>query len=78
MANELVDEYKGKRKKGWVIKLNFEKAYDIVDWEFLREVFRCKGFGERWNKWIRGRITNNSFSLFVNGRPRGVIRVSWG
>lgn len=48
IANELVDEYKWKKKRGSVIKLDFEKAYDMVKWNFWLDVLRNKSFGERW------------------------------
>lgn len=29
-----------KKNKGWVIKLDFKKAYDRVDWGFLLDVLK--------------------------------------
>lgn len=56
LANEVVENLSGKKKKGWVFKVDFEKAYDNVDRGFLDYLLLKKGFGERWRKWIWGCI----------------------
>jgi hypothetical protein len=33
-----------KKLKGMLLKLDFEKAYDLVDWDFVREVLLRNGF----------------------------------
>lgn len=58
------------------IKLDFEKAYDMVDWDFLLKVLHRKGFRARWISWIKGCISNTSFSILINGRLRGRIKAS--
>ena len=35
VANELVEDDRATGKKGVVFKIDFEKAYDIVEWQFL-------------------------------------------
>lgn len=52
VANEVVDETRMKKKKGLVFKIDFEKAYDHVEWSFLDFVLEKKGFGLRWRNWI--------------------------
>ena len=37
IANEAVEEYCAKKKKGWLIKLDLEKAFDRVDWGLFRK-----------------------------------------
>lgn len=46
IANYLVDEYLIKKKRGWVLKLDFEKACDMIDWDFLKVLYK-KGFGKK-------------------------------
>lgn len=45
--NECVDGRKNARSPGLVCKIDFEKAYDRVDWDFLQWVLAQKGFGSR-------------------------------
>lgn len=40
IANKLIDEWRRKKGKGVCIKLDIEKAFDIVDWKFLDDIFR--------------------------------------
>lgn len=78
IANEILEEYRFRKKGGWILKLDLEKAFDKVDWSFVLEVLRHKGFGCKWIEWIEGCIVNNNFSIFINGRPRGRIKASRG
>ena len=50
IANELVDEKRRSREEGLVPKINFEKANDDVDWDFLDHVLERKGFSSRWKE----------------------------
>ena len=45
-------EVRSSKSSGVFIKLDFEKAYDKVKWEFLEEVLYRKGFTEKWIQWI--------------------------
>jgi hypothetical protein len=43
---EIIHEIKSKKLGGILLKLDFEKAYDRLNWHFLAEVLRGKGFDE--------------------------------
>lgn len=43
VANEVVEDYHIRNKEGAVLKIDFEKAYDHVDWGFLDQVLERKG-----------------------------------
>lgn len=70
VANEVIDEIRLKKKKGLVFKIDFEKAYVHVDWNFLDFILEKKGFGRKWRKWINGCLRSANFSVIINGRPR--------
>lgn len=61
IANEVVEKYRSKKEKGWIIKLDLVKAFDQVDWEFLENVLVLKGFDDKWIKWINGCIRTQCF-----------------
>ena len=62
ITNEMVDEKRRSGEEGVVLKIDFEKAYDHVDWGFLDHVLERKGFSTKWRSWMRS-ILNEFCSL---------------
>nr|GEY14817.1 RNA-directed DNA polymerase, eukaryota, reverse transcriptase zinc-binding domain protein [Tanacetum cinerariifolium] len=60
---------KAKKRQVMVFKVNFEKAYDSVSWDYLFEVMGFMGFRDRWCSWIRGLLCSVRASILVNGSP---------
>ena len=52
-------------KKGFLVTVDIEKAFDSVDHSFLLAVLQKYGFGERFLKWIQILIKNQE-SCVVN------------
>jgi hypothetical protein len=52
VLHETLHELKKKRQNGLILKLDFEKAYDEVNWKFLQQVLRMRGFPSLWCQWI--------------------------
>ncbi|KAL4585017.1 hypothetical protein LXL04_009630 [Taraxacum kok-saghyz] len=67
ILNEVVSWCKAKKKKAMVFKVDFEKAYDSVRWDFLLDILEAFGFGANWCRWIRGCLTSSMGSALVNG-----------
>ena len=60
--HESLHETKKKNEVGIILKLNFEKAYDKVNWTFLFDSFKIRGFSDKWCDWIMmvvTRVTNS-------------------
>lgn len=52
---------------GIVCKIDFEKAFDHVSWDFVDEVLKQMGFQAKWRSWIQGCIGNTPLSALING-----------
>lgn len=66
--HEILHETKRKKKTGVVLKLDFEKAYDKVDWTFLLESFQKRGFNAKWCSWIHQVVSGGTVSVKLNNK----------
>jgi hypothetical protein len=64
---EIIHELKRKKLGGILLKINFEKAYDRVNWEFLVEVLRAKGFDVGAVHRIMQLVTGGHTAISING-----------
>ncbi|KAL6328045.1 hypothetical protein AAG906_033313 [Vitis piasezkii] len=78
IANEIVDEKRRLGEKGVVLKIDFEKAYDHMSWDFLDHVLEKKGFSPRWRKWMSGCLSTVSYAILVNGNAKEWVQASRG
>ncbi|KAJ9548768.1 hypothetical protein OSB04_021311 [Centaurea solstitialis] len=69
VANETVSYLKSSRKKGLIFKVDFEKAYDSVSWDFLLDMLDKMGFGRKWRNWVGSCLRSSRISILVNGSP---------
>lgn len=61
-----------------MVKTDMSKAYDRLEWGFIRLVLEKFGFSQIWITWIMECITTVSYSYIVNESPRGKVRPSRG
>jgi Reverse transcriptase (RNA-dependent DNA polymerase) len=52
-AHETLHTIRKNKNKCFLFKINFEKVFDKVNWEFLLEILEGRQFGVRWIPWIR-------------------------
>nr|GEW37547.1 RNA-directed DNA polymerase, eukaryota [Tanacetum cinerariifolium] len=78
---------KKKKKRAMVLKIDFEKAYDSLSWEFLDRMMEFMHFLIQWRKWIQASagITTSSKgvlekirALFFWGGYKGKMMVLMG
>jgi hypothetical protein len=65
--HEIVHEIKSKRQNAVILKLDFEKAYDRVNWAFLREVLVRKGFESGFIHRIMQLVSGGQTAICING-----------
>ena len=66
-------------KEGYMaVKLDMSKAYRRVEWPFLEAVMKWMGFIERWIQLMMVGVKTESYSILVNGEPKGLIKPTRG
>ncbi|GJX63969.1 RNA-directed DNA polymerase, eukaryota, reverse transcriptase zinc-binding domain protein [Tanacetum coccineum] len=69
ILNELFQRCKKKKKQTMIFKVDFEKAYDSVRWDYLDDVLKKFGFGDKWCGWIHSCLYSSKGLVIVNGSP---------
>lgn len=69
IINEILSWAKKTEKDFFLLKIDFEKAYDNVNWGFLISMMKQMNFPDRWCKWIEGILSSTRSSVLVNGSP---------
>ncbi|KAK1415652.1 hypothetical protein QVD17_31437 [Tagetes erecta] len=78
IVNEVLSWAKRRKEKLLMFKVDFEKAYDMVSWEFLDMVMGQMGFPGMWRNWIKNCVTSARASILVNGSPSSEFGASRG
>ncbi|XP_039122027.1 uncharacterized protein LOC120258643 [Dioscorea cayenensis subsp. rotundata] len=73
-AEETISSLQKRRIMGNIIKVDFAKAFDMVNWDFLLDLLKAHGFGERWIGWIERLMFTSKSSILVNGSVNGFVR----
>ncbi|OMP01704.1 reverse transcriptase [Corchorus capsularis] len=60
------------------IKIDLEKAYDRVNWSFLRDTLRDFGFSEKWTRLIMLCVESSSLAVLWNGEKLDSFRPQRG
>lgn len=71
VLNEAVEEARKSKKERLLFKVDFAKAYDTLDWNYLLDLMARMNFPTKWIRWMEGCVTTASANVLVNGSPSG-------
>ncbi|GJU44282.1 RNA-directed DNA polymerase, eukaryota [Tanacetum coccineum] len=69
ILNEIINWCNARKKQSMIFKVDFEKEFDSVRWNFLDDILMNFGFGSRWRFWIQSCLKSSRGSILVNGSP---------
>nr|GEX06968.1 RNA-directed DNA polymerase, eukaryota, reverse transcriptase zinc-binding domain protein [Tanacetum cinerariifolium] len=78
MLSEIMSWYRRKKQKPMILKVDFEKAFDIVSWKYLDHMISSLGFGCKWRRWIHMCLHSARASILVNGSPISEFSIKRG
>ena len=80
IVQEIIHSFKTHKTKSslMAIKLDLQKAYDRVSWEFIHIMLLHLGFNEVFSNWVLSCISSVSFEILVNGGKTEKFRPSRG
>ncbi|KAJ0475516.1 putative RNA-directed DNA polymerase [Helianthus annuus] len=78
ILNELIPWLKKNKREGMILKVDIEKAYDSLSWEFLNLMLGQMNFPEKWKRWIMSIVSSARASVLVNGSPTQEFTCSRG
>lgn len=71
ICHDRLRHYKRKTTPMCMMKIDLRKAYDMVSWEFMKEMLHGYGFPQKFFHLIMVCITSTKFSVRVNGNNYG-------
>lgn len=71
----MLHQIRRQRKNNFTLKLNFEKAYDRVNWTCLKEIFELRNFGPKWVQWITSLLESGKTFITLEGGRGGRLNV---
>jgi hypothetical protein len=79
VAHEVVHSVHKTKEPGVAIKLDYEKAYDRVNLDFLIEILKLRGFGDKFLAWISCLVGGGGVvSVLANGVESNIFMTAKG
>lgn len=64
LVHETLHSIKVRNLPGMMVKLDIAKAYDKLNWQFIRKMLEAFGFRLEWINWVMNLVISGFFSLF--------------
>ena len=78
LINDVMEYTMSEKKGGILVSLDFEKAFDTLEWQFIMKVLDLFNFGENVKRWIRIFYTNIESTVLNNGFTTNWIKPTRG
>jgi hypothetical protein len=72
--HEILHETQRRNEIGVILKLDFEKAYDKVNWNLCFTCLERRGFRKKWCDWIRQVVSGGMVSVMLSNKIGSYIK----
>jgi hypothetical protein len=77
-AHEIVHSVSKEKKHGIILKLDYEKAYDRVNLDFLFDILKARNFNPTWINWMKKILIGGSVGVNLNGEESSFFKTGKG
>jgi hypothetical protein len=77
-AHECIHSINQKHIKAFILKLDLQKAFYCVNWDFLRLILIQVGFGTQLTRWIMECVSSASLEVLVYGEATNFFKIGRG
>nr|GEU49648.1 cysteine-rich receptor-like protein kinase [Tanacetum cinerariifolium] len=78
MVEEIIAWAKKAKKRLMILKFEFEKDFDSLNWSFLFSILEQMGFSVKRRNWIHSFLNSAYASVLVNGSPTKEFKIKRG
>ena len=78
VAQDILHSIHSEKREEMILKVDLYKAYDTLDWSYIRLVLLNIGLPLRIIRWIMSCITSVRYAVIVNGLPTTFFEVGRG
>jgi hypothetical protein len=62
----MIHEMHRRKQDGLLVKIDFEKVYNKINWSFVQQTLRMKGFSPKWCQWVASFVEGGHMGIRVN------------
>jgi Reverse transcriptase (RNA-dependent DNA polymerase) len=66
-AHEVLHQVQKDKQEGMLFKVDFQKAFDYISWNYLLDTFVQRGFCPLWVSWMKKLLWGGKVNILVNG-----------
>jgi hypothetical protein len=74
----VLHEMHRKKRDGLILKIDFEKTYDKINWSFVQQTLRMKDFSPKWCQWVASFMEGGHVGTKFNDQVRKKIQTKKG